>query len=224
MILASVLSFRMRLDHIVWGVPDLTKAIESIEEKMEIKAAKGGIHPGFGTKNALIGLGRHAYLEILGPDPLQVKDQVHQSWMGIDEVSFPRIVRWAIQTHSIDESRDLFLNRYLPCGPVMPGERRLAGGALLSWKLTDPDSSGDCVIPFLIEWGKSAHPSAGLDHDCTLRSFKMEYKRPDQIEFLNEAFGPEQCDISEGPSRISIVLETVAGLFFISSDGAFQKV
>ena len=66
-------------------------------------------------------------------------------------------------------------------GAIQSGSRRRADGAMLEWTLTDLRCVvGDGVVPFLIDWGTSPHPSltapkgallAGLraqhpDHEC----------------------------------------------------------
>jgi hypothetical protein len=54
-----------------------------------------------GTANFLIGLGAAAYL--IGPDPDQPQP-VGGRWFGIDRLTAPRIVTWAIRTADIDGS------------------------------------------------------------------------------------------------------------------------
>jgi hypothetical protein len=56
-----------------------------------------------GTANFLVGLGASAYLEIIGPDPDQPQP-VGGRWLGIDRLTAPRIVTWAIRTADIDGS------------------------------------------------------------------------------------------------------------------------
>jgi hypothetical protein len=92
------------IDHIVYGVPRrLAQAVAWFAGLTGAQPARGGSHEGMGTANFLIGLGGGAYLEIIGPDPDQPQP-VRGRWFGIDRLTAPRIVTWAIRTADIDGS------------------------------------------------------------------------------------------------------------------------
>ena len=75
----------------MFAAPDLDAGIEYVHELTGLRAEYGGIHPGFGTHNALLSLGARSYLEIIAPDP----GQDSAIWLGIGDLESPRIVTWA---------------------------------------------------------------------------------------------------------------------------------
>ncbi|MCI0524742.1 MAG: VOC family protein, partial [Acidobacteria bacterium] len=83
------------VDHLILGAADLDQAIAWLEKTTGVKAAIGGVHPGRGTRNALVSLGGRQYLEILAPDPNQ---QVTALPYNLKSVSTPRLIAWAAVT------------------------------------------------------------------------------------------------------------------------------
>src|SRR5262245_57632531 len=55
------------VDHVILGINDLERGMREFESRTGVKAQRGGEHPGRGTQNALVGLGKGHYLEILAP-------------------------------------------------------------------------------------------------------------------------------------------------------------
>lgn len=159
------------VDHLVYATPHLAESISALARRFGVRPAAGGRHPGRGTANALLRLGDRAYLEVIGPDaghdnPAPAAGRP----FGIDRLSEPRLVAWAIQVASMEEAVTGAKRRGYEPGPIIPLSRRRPDGRLLEWRVTrraDGKLDGDGLVPFLIDWGSSPHPSltapAGLE-------------------------------------------------------------
>ena len=148
-----------RIDHLMWGVPDLDAGVQAAEELFGVTPVPGGSHPGLGTRNALLGLGDGVYLEVLGPDPAQ--DLAGTMGEGLQRLEAPALVTFAVATSQlVDLADDLRERGYRPRGPV-PTQRTTPEGEVLAWDLlfVGGHSFGG-LCPFFIDWRDSPHPSA----------------------------------------------------------------
>ncbi|MEV4081897.1 VOC family protein, partial [Nonomuraea fuscirosea] len=91
----------MILDHLVYATPDLDATAAELERLLGVRPAEGGRHPGFGTRNRLVGLGGRSYLEIVGPDPEQ-EDPAGPRPFGIDGLRAAGLAGWALAVEDID--------------------------------------------------------------------------------------------------------------------------
>ena len=78
------------LDHLLLGTADLERGIDWLEERVGVRAAAGGVHPGVGTRNALISLGGDRYLEIIAPDVEQTNFDFPIDFRSLAE---PRLIQ-----------------------------------------------------------------------------------------------------------------------------------
>jgi len=90
---------RTAVDHLLLGTADLERGIAWVERRTGVKAVRGGSHPGVGTQNALISLGRRQYLEIIAPDPAQT---VYTFPIDVRTLTEPRLMTWAAVTGDIN--------------------------------------------------------------------------------------------------------------------------
>jgi len=78
------------IDHLVYATPDLATTVGLLTDRLGTAPTPGGAHPGRGTRNALVGLGDGAYLEIIGPD-LEQPAPLSARPFGIDTLSAPAL-------------------------------------------------------------------------------------------------------------------------------------
>src|SRR5258707_15210573 len=92
--------FPALLDHFILGCDDLDRGINFVEQRTGVRAAFGGVHPGRGTRNALLSLGARKYLEIMAPDPAQ---QATPQIPRLRELKEPRLVGWAAHPGDLEK-------------------------------------------------------------------------------------------------------------------------
>ena len=119
------------LDHILLGCNDLDRGIAFVEEHTGVRAAFGGVHPGRGTRNALLSLGEKHYLEIIAPDPQQTGAPDSHD---LQKLSEPRLVGWAAHPGDIDRFAAHLRESNIPFEGPTPGSRKRPDGRRLQWK------------------------------------------------------------------------------------------
>ena len=141
------------LDHVVYATPDLDASVKALAERFGTEPVPGGAHPGWGTRNALIGLGTGVYLEIISPDPRQPDPERSRPFL-IDDLTEARLVTWAYR-HPDSESlrdtldaaqgerldaapRNTLGDQNIRLGPVRAMSRARPDGSTLRWRLSDP--------------------------------------------------------------------------------------
>ena len=165
------------LDHILLGVRDLDEGVAFVKEHTGVTAAFGGVHPGRGTRNALLSLGERHYLEIIAPDPAQPDSP---DKYGLRKLAEPRLVGWAAHPGNLDAFAARLRDAGLAFDGPTPGERRRPDGRLLQWKTLNlhDDQAG---LPFFIDSGAdTVHPSADAPPGCKILSFGLS--APDSAE------------------------------------------
>jgi hypothetical protein len=174
------------LDHILLGCNDLDRGIAFVEERTGVQAAYGGVHPGRGTRNALLSLGERRYLEIIAPDPKQdsVQPFAARQLATIKGLSGPRLIGWAAHPGEVEALAKKLHDAGIATEGPWPGSRARPDGRVLSWKslvLAD-DQRG--MLPFFIEWSAgSVHPSVDAPAGCRLERFAVA--DPDPAKLTN---------------------------------------
>jgi catechol 2,3-dioxygenase-like lactoylglutathione lyase family enzyme len=170
------------LDHILLGCSDLQRGIEFVEQHTGVRAAFGGVHPGRGTRNALLSLGDRRYLEIIAPDPDQ-PDAKDPLALHLRELSEPQIVGWAVHPGELGSFAKKLRDAGVAFEGPTPGSRKRPDGRVLQWQTLTLKDNPSRLLPFFIEWSAdSLHPSADAPAGCRLSRFEGVTPEPDKLE------------------------------------------
>jgi hypothetical protein len=201
-----------RVDHLVYATPDLERTSDEIEKRFGVRASPGGQHPGRGTRNVLLAIGRTCYLEIVGPDPAQTTPATPR-WFSVDTLAEPRLVAWAAHAKNLSHVVSEASSRGVRLGNVDVGWRKRLDGLELIWQYTNPMTVlGDGLIPFFIDWGASPHPSATAAVGPSLVDLHGEHPDPQSVLGLLGALGiPMRVTRAAHPSLVA-TLNTHDGL------------
>lgn len=198
---ALPLVFVRQIDHLIFAAPDLEDGVREIEDRVGVRAAGGGQHPGQGTHNKLLALGPHTYLEIIAPDPTQPEPSEPRPY-GVDGVTVPGLVGWAIACDDIVAALGQALRTGFDPGDVIEGDRLTPAGTTLRWQVTSNARTAG-AIPFLISWGSTPHPARSAPSGLRLESVHLEHPEPESIVGALRALG-SNADVVHS-ERIAIV-------------------
>jgi hypothetical protein len=182
------------VDHLVFACPDLASGIEYIEDLFGVMPQQGGRHPSWGTHNAVLSLGHSTYFEIIAPDP-DALDGFHRPEVFTGDGA-GSLTTWAAALDDLplrharaEKAGHLF-------GEVLEGSRVTEFGARLKWSLTDPLTRlKDGVVPFMIDWGSSPHPSGSSPQGCFLRELRLSHPESDSVSAIFSDTGIIMRDI-----------------------------
>ena len=163
----------MRLDHLSYaaGPEGLAATTARIGALLGEAFVDGGLHPRFGTRNAVLPLRGGHYVEVV-----EVLDHP-----ASDKVPFGQVVRmrsragggwvgWVVAVEDIDPVEQR-LQR-----PAVQGNRHRPDGYELRWKqLGVRGLQADPQLPFFVQWEVNAgdHPSAGATGDICLAKLEI---------------------------------------------------
>jgi hypothetical protein len=205
----------MRIDHLVWYSQNLVEGREFFGKKMDLPAVYGGEHPGEGTANAVMALGKQTYLEILGQDPAQ-------GGLGLDaeirSLHGAGLYHWAVGGVDLHEVKNRARAAGLESSELVAGGRIKPDGSKLNWTCLGIRNHGfGALVPFFIDWMNSEHPAVSAPQGGILADFEVHTPRPRQ---LNEIFRNLGLDIkvTQGPTAgFAAVLESGKGPLTLAS-------
>ena len=137
------------LDHILLGCRDSDRGIALFEERLGVRAGIGGVDSGRGTRNALLSLGEHRYLEIIAPDPEQNKipDFAAPLVSLLKSLSTPRLVGWAAHPGNVEALAKRLRESGIAFDGPRAGSRQRTDGRLLKWKTINlPGTTMACCL------------------------------------------------------------------------------
>lgn len=215
LLLVSPVSHRqtVAIDHIILGVNDLERGIAEFESKTGVRPVFGGAHPGRGTHNALASLGSGVYVEILAPNPADVKPgNPTEGLESLREMTALTPVGWALSASDLADARKRAEDAGLTMSQVRPGARRLPDGTTLEWVTVGVMAPAHNWAPFFIQWSDpSLQPSRTAPGGCTLVSLTLADPNPGPLRSLFDAVG-FQMTLSEGnPAKMSMILQCPKG-------------
>jgi hypothetical protein len=199
------------VDHLVVAAPDLATGVSHVEGLLGRRAVIGGRHPHWGTHNAIVGLGRGMYLEIIAADPERDRsDPV--TIFGLDRVRTPQLVTWAAKARDLESHHARAKDAGIELGAILEGERERPDGSRLSWRLTDPAKQiAEGLVPFLIDWGNSEHPADRVPPAGRLQELRAEHPRPASLQRILEAMGLHLRIDRADRSRLIATIRTDTG-------------
>ncbi|GAA1808288.1 hypothetical protein GCM10009771_08070 [Nesterenkonia flava] len=164
----------MRLDHVSYAVgPDGMEAtVERITSALGVERVRGGIHPRFGTRNAIIPLDRRQYLEVVevldhpsadkAPfgQAVRNRSQIGGGWMG-----------WCVTVDDLAPFEERLGRR------AVPGNRKFPDGQELTWQqIGIKGLIADPQVPYLLRWDQGTehlHPSRAYAPQASLTKLSI---------------------------------------------------
>lgn len=176
----------MRMDHVSYACePDgLAATTERIASALGVEAVKGGVHPRFGTRNMIIPLTQHHYLEVVevldhpasdkAPfgQAVRARSAAGGGWMG-----------WCVEVDDLVPFEDRLGRK------AVPGNRKFPDGRELVWKqigilglIADPQ------VPYMLKWegDPALHPSNAYPGTVSVTKLTIAGSAERVTEWLGE--------------------------------------
>lgn len=199
----------LSLDHLLIASSDLERGCDFVERQLGTRPLPGGVHPGQGTRNALLGLSNERYLEVIAPDPEQLPAPPMSRFLA--GLPGPALMWWAARCPDVETLRTGLLERGIDASPVLHGSRTTPGGSALCWRLLFlQDGELRAALPFFIEWSdEDLHPARTLPVGGDLLSLRIRHPAAARLRrVLGQAFDVGYADAA----RISVRIEGAKGV------------
>jgi hypothetical protein len=212
---------RVRLDHVSYacGPDGLAPAESKFADELSVHAVPGGVHPAFGTTNAVVPLANHTYVELVGV----------LEHPAADKAPFGRAVKargaggggWLGWVVAVD---DIGVIEQRLGRPSVPGHRVRPDGYDLRWRQIGVESMlAHPELPFFIQWESDVaeHPSVAPSNgsappDATLARIELSGDRQGLERWIGEPLadvlgGIELAWVDGPPGVVSVHVDTPDG-------------
>ena len=178
-----------RLDHLVVGAADLAQGAAYVKETLGVDIPYGGVHDKMGTHNHLMQLDGNVFLEVIAINPA-IAPPGRPRWYRLDDpfirqriAAQPSLLTWVVNTNRIDAAMRQAAFSF------DQAEQISRGG--LSWYFGLPQDGrllAGGMLPYLIEWQTTAHPSRGMaDLGCRLAGLEIHHPYPSWVRSILES-------------------------------------
>ena len=162
----------MRIDHVMYAAESdgLQATAERLAQQLGVEALDGGVHPRFGTRNVILPLTEHRFLEV-------VEALEHPS---VDKMPYGQAVKarsangggwigWVVEVDDMTRPVEK-LGR-----GTTEGRRHRPDGAEITWQqIGVSDLVVDPQLPYFIKWDDDAqHPSSDGSSDVSLKGITL---------------------------------------------------
>jgi hypothetical protein len=212
----AVVPSSVPVDHVILSIDSLDRGIDLLRNATGITPIQGGVHPGRGTQNALLGLGQGRYLELIAPNPddTTASARATATTRRAYYRQFRRLtpVGWAVHVSDIGAERARLVTAGLRPGPITLGSRVMGDRRMLRWQTLNLWGQERGVLPFVIAWDATTpHPSTMAPAGCALSGLQIVSPNADSLRSALLRAGWPVSVVRGAPEHLELTLTCAGG-------------
>lgn len=205
------------IDHLLVASRNLDRGAAWLESLLGVPPETGGVHPGLGTRNAVLSIGPSVYLELIGLDP---SSDAWSVWAErVSSFEDPGLFTFCVRSVRLERTAEAAEVSGLAAGKIVAGSRETPSGEVLEWRMLFLQNHGfGAAMPFFIDWGATPHPTSRMEACCSLTGFQVGHPDP---EGLRAAFGVLEIPVDverTTETKFHAILESPAGRVELRSE------